>query len=78
MSNTFTTEDLLQYLYNEMSPETSRLLEQELSVNSLLRAQLEELRTSSHSLDTVLESPRTETVLNILRYARDTAPAGSH
>jgi hypothetical protein len=77
MSLTITTEELLQYLYQETNPETTFLIEEALTKDTLLKEKLEALKASVNSLDSVLESPRTETVLNVLRYARETAPAGS-
>ena len=65
----FTPEDLLLYLYKETSPEQTAATEEELRKDWTLREKLAVLQTSKARLDAIVETPRTETVLNILRYA---------
>lgn len=67
--NKFTPEDLLLYLYKETSAETSATIEQVLKQDWTLREKLAVLQTSKERLDTLVEAPRTEPVLAILRYA---------
>lgn len=78
MSSAFKTEELLQYVYGETSPLMTRLIEEASQKDVLLKEKIDALKLSMEGLNGILESPRPETVLNVLRYARDTAPAGSH
>jgi hypothetical protein len=66
---TYTPEDLLLYLYKETSPETTAAIEDALKNDWTLREKLSVLKTSMERLDAIKTSPRTEVVLNILRYA---------
>jgi predicted Ser/Thr protein kinase len=68
MSN-FTPEDLLLYLYNEMDAANRAALEQSLEKDWTLREKLGVLKTSMQRLDRLVQSPRTEVILDILRYA---------
>ena len=68
----YTPEDLLQYLYKETSPSESAAIEYALKEDWTLREKFEVLRASIKQLDTVIESPRTEVILNVLNYARET------
>lgn len=70
MSN-FTPEDLLLYLYNEMDPETRHRVELALENDWTLREKLGVLKVTMQRLDRLVESPRTEVVLNILHYAAE-------
>ena len=78
MPITFTTEELLQFLYRETNPDLTQRIEEESRRDPLLMEHLETLKTTLATLDNIVESPRVESVLNVLRYARDTAPAASH
>ena len=69
----FTPEELIQYLYKETSPETSAAIEAALQEDWTLREKLEVLQASTETLDKMLESPRTEVILKIMNYARETA-----
>ena len=75
MTILFTPEDLLRYLYKETSPEMSAAIEAALQEDWTLREKLEVLKTSAQNLDKIVESPRTEVILNILQYARESAIA---
>ena len=68
----YTPEDLLLYLYKETSPTETSAIEQALREDWTLREKLEVLQESVRSLNGVLESPRTQVVLNVLNYARET------
>lgn len=70
----FTPEDLLLYLYNEMEPATKQRFEQALETDWTLREKLGVLKTSMQRLDRLVQSPRTEVVLNILRHASQNLP----
>ena len=69
----FTPEDLVRYLYHESTPEEATAIETALQQDWTLREKFEVLRKSVTSLDQSLVSPRTEAVLNVLNYARETA-----
>jgi HPt (histidine-containing phosphotransfer) domain-containing protein len=69
----FTPEDLVRYLYHESTPQEAAAIETALQQDWTLREKFEVLRKSVASLDKSLVSPRTETVLNVLNYARETA-----
>ncbi|MDB5250904.1 MAG: hypothetical protein JWP27_73 [Flaviaesturariibacter sp.] len=68
----YTPEDLLRYLYKEMTADEVVAMEEELPRNWALREKLAVLKTSQERLNRIVESPRTEVVLNILRYAAST------
>lgn len=71
--NNFTPEDLLLYLYKEVSPEQEAAIEEALKKDWTLREKLAVLKTSMQRLDKIVESPRTEVVLDVLNYAREKA-----
>lgn len=73
MTLLFTPEELVQYLYNETSPEKTAAIEAALQEDWTLREKLEVLKSSRKTLNTLVESPRHEAVLNVLNYARQTA-----
>ena len=60
------------------NPDLTQRIEEESRRDPLLMEHLETLKTTLATLDNIVESPRVESVLNVLRYARDTAPAASH
>lgn len=70
----FTPEDLLLYLYNEMEPASRLELEKALETDWTLREKLGVLKTSMQRLNRLVQSPRTEVVLNILRHASQKLP----
>lgn len=69
----FTPEDLLLYLYKETSPAQTLAIEKALSKDWTLREKLNVLKTSMERLDKITVSPRTEVVLNILHYAKESS-----
>ncbi|RYY41721.1 MAG: hypothetical protein EOO08_00925 [Chitinophagaceae bacterium] len=73
----YTPEDLLRYLYREMTTEESAALDNELARSWALREKLAVLKKAQERLNNALEAPRTEIVLNVLRYAAAAAPAPS-
>jgi hypothetical protein len=75
MTILFTPEDLLRYLYKETSLEMNAAIEAALAEDWTLREKLEVLKASAHNLDSIIESPRPEVILNIMQYARETASA---
>jgi hypothetical protein len=72
MTLLFTPEELIQYLYRETSPARTAEIEEALQRDWTLREKLEVLQNSMHILPRILESPRTESVMKILNYARET------
>jgi len=66
----FTPEDLILYLYKETSPEATAAIEQALKEDWTLREKLTVLKTSMERLNSIVISPRTEVILNVLRNAR--------
>jgi hypothetical protein len=69
MHNNYSPEDLICYLYGETSSEMAKEIETALVNDWTLREKLSVLKTSYERLNTLIETPRTEVVLNILRYA---------
>ena len=67
----YSPEDLICYLYGETSPERTMEIETALTNDWTLREKLSVLKTSFERLNTLIEVPRTEVVLNILRYAAE-------
>ena len=65
----YSPEELIQYLYNETSPTTTAAIEQTLKEDWTLREKLAVLKTSMERLNSITQSPRTETILAILKYA---------
>ena len=71
--NNFTPEDLLLYLYKETSLKKAAAIEEALKKDWTLREKLTVLKASMQRLDKIVESPRTEVVLNVLNHAREQA-----
>jgi hypothetical protein len=72
----FTPEDLVMYLYQETSPEKTAAIELALQNDWALREKLQLLRESVTDVEQMpLSSPRTEVVLRVLNYAKQTEPA---
>ena len=73
----YSPEELIQYLYKETTPETTAAIEQALQQDWTLREKLAVLKTSMERLNSISQSPRTETVLAILKYASKDAKVPS-
>ena len=71
MTLLFTPEELIQYLYKESSPARTAQIEEALQHDWSLREKLEVLKNTLQAIDRPLESPRTEAVMNVLNYARE-------
>jgi len=65
----FTTEDMIQYLYNETSPELTLAIKAALDSDWTLREKFEVIQATSKELNPVLMSPRQQTIDFILNYA---------
>ena len=61
------------YLYKESSPELTVAIETALKEDWMLREKLQVLQSSAQGLETVTVSPRTEVILRIMNYARETS-----
>lgn len=68
----YTPEDLLQYLYKETSNQESIAIEKALVENWALKEKFDVLRSSIDNLNSIIESPRVEVILQVLNYARET------
>jgi len=73
--NNFTIEDMIRFLYNEMSAEETARLMAALETDWTLKEKFEVLKSSMGNLDSLNYSPRKKAIDAILRYAEDTAPA---
>ena len=69
-----TPEDLLLYLYKETSPQQTASIEEALMLDWSLREKLTVLKTAMERLNHLSEPPRTEVVLNVLKYAAAQQP----
>lgn len=69
----YSTEHLLLFWYRETSKDESAAIEKELLTDWALKEKLDVLNSHLRSLDTLLESPRTQSVSAILDYARVSA-----
>lgn len=65
----FTPEDLLQYLYNETSPEQTAQIKAALETDWSLREKLEVITSAQKRLEALKMSPSQQTINNILNYA---------
>jgi hypothetical protein len=66
----YSPEDLVLYLYKETTPDATAAIEKALEEDWTLREKLAVLKTSIERLNSITVSPRTEVILNVLRYAR--------
>ena len=74
----FTPEDLLLYLYKEISVKKTKAIEKALQNDWTLREKLNVLKASIERLDKITQSPRTEVILNVLNHAREQAAEEVH
>jgi hypothetical protein len=65
----FMPEDLLLYLYKEASIEQTTAIEETLKIDWTLREKLAVMKTAMERLNNLTVAPRTEAVLNVLKYA---------
>ena len=71
----FTPEDLLLYLYKESSPDLTLAIDTALKEDWMLREKLQVIQSQSFTddLDKIIVAPRTEVILRVMDYARETA-----
>ena len=74
----YSPEELIRYLYKETSPTTTAAIEQALQQDWTLREKLAVLKTSMERLNSITQSPRTETILAILKYATSSETVSSN
>jgi hypothetical protein len=65
----FTSEDMIQYLYNETSVQKTAAIEAALDTDWLLRESFEQMKADQMNLEEVNFSPRDEAVNRILQHA---------
>lgn len=70
MTQTFTQDDLIRYLYHETTEKENREIDKALICDSELQAQYKELVAMKKQLDTVRMEPSESVVSGILNYAR--------
>ncbi len=73
--NHFTTEDMIRFLYNEMTPEETRLVMEALASDWILKEKYEALKASKNDLDSIHCAPRKSSINRIMQYADQAAVA---
>jgi hypothetical protein len=68
----YSPEELILFLYKETTPATTAAIEEALSKDWSLREKLSVLKASMERLDSIVVTPRTESVLAVLKYASKT------
>jgi hypothetical protein len=69
MDHKFTPEDLIQYLYKETTLAQSAAIEKAMEQDWTLREKFEVIKKAHQRLEKFVLSPRTESILRILKYA---------
>ena len=67
--HSFTSEDLIQYLYKETSPEMTAAIKAAIANDWSLREKVNTIAAAQDQLDTVQFSPRQKAIDQILSYA---------
>lgn len=67
--NTYTTNDLIRFIYKETSAKESIQIAEQISENWSLKEEYEMLRDAYRQLPKVTFSPKKETLSNILGYS---------
>ncbi|MEZ4946839.1 MAG: hypothetical protein R2804_14980 [Cyclobacteriaceae bacterium] len=70
MTQTFTQDDLIRYIYHETTEKETREIDRALICDSELQKQYKELVTTKKQLDTIRMEPSERTINGILNYAR--------
>ena len=71
MTKTFTQDDVVRYLYNEIPQKDKARFEEQLICNSTLLDMLHEMRAVKNQLDQLEETPSDSTINSILEYSRN-------
>jgi len=69
--HSFTTEDLLEFLYQETSPEKTAAIKAALENDWILSEKLELLSNTSQQIEKINYSPSKKTIDYILNYAKN-------
>jgi hypothetical protein len=69
----YTTEELIQYMYRETPEEKTEAIEKAIETDWNLKEKLGALKESMQQLDTGITSPREQSIIAILNYARRSA-----
>ena len=69
--NPFTTEDMLRFIYNEMTREEALAMQHALDADWKLRETLDEMKQLLHGLDSERRSPRPQSIAAIMQYAEN-------
>jgi hypothetical protein len=69
----YSTEEMIQYMYRETSPEKTQAIEKALENDWNLKEKLGALKGSMNQLDTAVTSPREQSITAILNYAKRTS-----
>lgn len=72
--NNFTPEDMIRYLYNEMTAAEAQTITRALEADWSLREKFDVLKQAMSNLDTLHYSPRPQAIDAILQYAEATKP----
>jgi hypothetical protein len=76
--NSFTPEELLQYLYKETSTEKTAAIAAALESDWSLREKYEVIAAATKRLDALKTSPRQQAIDNIMQYAEKAVTELSH
>lgn len=69
----YTTEDLIQYLYHETSERETKAIANAIQSDWTLQKKFEALKDTVRGLDNIVESPRHQSVMAILNYAKSSS-----
>ncbi len=69
----YITEELIQYMYSKTPGKKAQVIEKDLPLNIIMHEQIDDLQYLTQALDELLESPRPQSVMAILNYAKRTA-----
>ena len=70
----FTPEDMIRFLYNEMTAEEAKSLLQTMENDWSIKEKFEVLKEAMSNLDTLHYSPRPQSIQAIMQYADVTKP----
>ena len=71
MTKTFTQDDVVRYLYNEIPQNEKASFEEQLICNTTLLDMFHELRAVKNQLEQIEETPSDDVINNILEYSRN-------
>lgn len=73
MKQTFTTDQLIRFMYKETSASETFAIKQALNSSKELMEEFQNLQAAQQQLPKVKFSPKPSTLQNILRYSKSTA-----